>query len=658
MKNQIIGILFIVAGFAGLIWHSSQQVEQQRLLLEKQRQADASATPLETSGNALAPAPVKTPFTTAGKLDEGDPSKTNLFTNADTSPAPSTANKQNVFKKEVATPSHQNEKVFTIENAFIRVTFTNYGGAIKHVAFIGRDKNNKLLYPATVKSEAPYLFNQLNPLPALALNWDADGSGKLSEFAPVYELMDQKDTLIRFRLKTEAGIEIIRAYKVTPPGDAGEPYIIRHETRFINTTAGDQPLTSLYVNLGTLPPTEGDTMSQYLNFTYHNTLSNSVEKIPSSQFINSNGFLGMGSHRALPFIHHPDTSNNAPLQVDWASVTNQFFSGVAMPSEPGKRVYANGYPLGFDNYKKEIIAINGYLGFDLGSVKAGEHRLLGIDYYVGPKETNRLEALGKTQKDLMQFGWGPFGFVAQILLACLAAIHSIIVNFASEWAWGISIITLTCLVKGALFPLTAIQIRSSKKMQAIAEPMKLMREKYKNNPQKLQTEMMKMFKDNQVNPAAGCLPILVQFPIFIGLYNMLQTASELRFGSFLWIQDLSVPDSISWLPIIPYEVWFIGGPIHILPVLMCITMYYQMKMMPTPTTDNMQVKMLKWMPFIFFPITYYFPSGVTLYWTVSNVLTIIQTHLTKDMRNAPVEPTPASATPPAKKVTQRTNKKK
>lgn len=663
MKTQIIGILLIVGGFAGMIWQSTHQAELQRQQMEEARKAalvaEANTPEKNAEPTTAAPKEATTPFGSAS-------SATDPIQNSGTS-SPSLVKRSSFAATEAtgeglklaeASAVRPEEKTYTIENEFIRVTFSNYGGAIKHVAFIGRDKNDNLLYPAAVKSEEPYLFNRLNPLPALALNWDADGSGRLSEFAPIYELIAQKDTVIQFRLRTEEGIEIIRGYKVRESSEAeGDPYVIQHETRFINHTQVNQPLNTLYVNLGTLPPTEGDNMGQYLNFAYLNALDGDLEMIRGTQFKNSDGFLGFGKHTALPFVRVPDAKNNAPLEASWAAVKNQFFIGIAMPTEPGSKIYANGYSLGLDEYKRERVAINGYLGFDFEPIPAGQDRVLGLDYYVGPKEVRRLDSLGDRFGELMQFGWGPFGFLAQLLLAALTAIHNVVALVASEWAWGISIITLTCLVKGGLFPLTAIQIRSSKKMQLIAEPMKTLREKYKDNPQKLQGEMMKLFKENQVNPAAGCLPILVQFPIFIGLFYMLQTASELRFGSFLWIQDLSVPDTVSWLPVIPYEIWLIGGPIHILPILMCVSMYYQMKMMPTPATDNMQIKMLKWMPFIFFPITYSFPSGVTLYWTVSNVLTILQTYLTRDMRNAPVV-TPEAATPAKKKPARRTNKKK
>ena len=167
-------------------------------------------------------------------------------------------------------------------------------------------------------------------------------------------------------------------------------------------------------------------------------------------------------------------------------------------------------------------------------------------------------------------------------------------------------------------------------MQKIQAPLQEIRAKHKDNPKKLQQETVKLFKQNGVNPAAGCLPILIQIPIFLGLFGMLRTASELRFAEFLWISDLSQPDTVAELPI------FGGFPINIMPLFMGITMVVQMRMMPTPAAAGgvnnemaeMQQKMFKFMPFIFLIFLYNFSSGLVVYWTVQNLLTILQQYLT------------------------------
>lgn len=609
MKTQFIGVLCLIAAFS-LMWQS-QPAKPHLQQGEVAPEAVVSGLAEATEAQAVLPAtsPIKKvaePAVVSGLAHE-----------AAVVPA---------VIETVRAP----EETFTLENDFIRVTFTNYGGAIKQVEFIGTDPGGKLLYPTVVKGEEPYVFNRFGVVPALALSWDASGSGEIEEFAPAYDLQAKKGNVIQFHLRTEEGIDIIRGYKVRSEEEvrAGkDPYVIEHETRFVNTTVGALALNELFISAGTLPPTEGDIYSQYLNVGYFNAREGEADFIHSTAFRDSKGFLGFGASVAKPYVRES-------AEISWGAIKNQFFTGVITPREHAQAVYARPYDLPMLPGNKAVRqAVTGYVGFQLGALGAEQERVLGLDYYVGPKEFTRLEDLGGHQDELMEFGW--VAFMSQLLLSGLTFIHRVLVHLSPEWAWGWAIILLTCMVKGAMWPLTAMQVRSSKKMQAIQEPMKAVREKHKDNPQKLQAEMMKLYKEHQVNPAAGCLPLLIQIPIFFGLYYMLRTASELRFAAFLWVDDLSVADTVSWLPSLPEGLPFFGGPIHVLPLLMGVSMFFQMRMMPPPTTDNVQVKMLKFMPFIFLFFAYRFPSGLVLYWTMQNLLTIVQTKLTRDLKAVP-----------------------
>src|SRR5690606_14221579 len=142
--------------------------------------------------------------------------------------------------------------------------------------------------------------------------------------------------------------------------------------------------------------------------------------------------------------------------------------------------------------------------------------------------------------------------------------------------------------------------------------------------------MLELYKLNKINPVAGCLPMLAQIPIFFALFYMLRSAAELRFADFLWIQDLSQPDTVATIPGVPFLGEF---PLNILPFFWLVSLAYQMWTMPAPTVDNAQAKLMKFMPFIFFPFTYTFSSGLVLYWTVSNIFTIGQQWLAN--RNDP-----------------------
>lgn len=155
-------------------------------------------------------------------------------------------------------------------------------------------------------------------------------------------------------------------------------------------------------------------------------------------------------------------------------------------------------------------------------------------------------------------------------------------------------------------------------MAKLQEPIKAIKEKYKNDQQKIGQETMKLYQEYGINPLAGCFPILIQLPIFIGLYYMLQTSCEIRFAHFLWIDDLSLPDRIPGL-----ETVF-GYPLHVLPLLNALITFIQMHVSPSPSADKAQKFMFKMMPFIMLIFFYTFPSGLVLYWTVQSLIGVIQ----------------------------------
>ena len=162
-----------------------------------------------------------------------------------------------------------------------------------------------------------------------------------------------------------------------------------------------------------------------------------------------------------------------------------------------------------------------------------------------------------------------------------------------------------------------------KRMSAYQPQMAEIREKYKSDPQKMNRKIMEFMREHKINPMGGCLPILIQLPVFFGFFTMLRSAVELRGAEFLWICDLSESDTVEHI---------FGFPINPMPMLMAVTMLVQARLTPTsPTMDPMQQKMMKYMPLIFIVILYNFSSGLTLYWTVQNMLSILQTKLTRNI---------------------------
>jgi YidC/Oxa1 family membrane protein insertase len=186
-------------------------------------------------------------------------------------------------------------------------------------------------------------------------------------------------------------------------------------------------------------------------------------------------------------------------------------------------------------------------------------------------------------------------------------------------SWGVAIILLTIVVKTFLWWPQMKAQKSMKRMSKLSPMMKEIQEKYKDDQARQSQEMMKLYKDYGVNPVGGCLPMLIQMPIFFGLLGILQVCAELRGQSFLWVKDLSLPDTIAHIPLL-------GWALNPLPILMGLTQVVMMKVMPQPATvDKMQQRMMTFMPFIFVFICYSFASALALYYTVQNLYSLIQT---------------------------------
>jgi YidC/Oxa1 family membrane protein insertase len=248
-----------------------------------------------------------------------------------------------------------------------------------------------------------------------------------------------------------------------------------------------------------------------------------------------------------------------------------------------------------------------------------------MTYYAGPKEYHRLsnsDIFKADEAKVMQFGL--FKWFSQILLLLMSWMHSWTGN------WGLAIILTTLSLKTIFLPFTLAASKSAKRMQKIQPELQVLREKYKDNPAKLQSETMVTFKKHRVNPVGGCLPILITIPFFMGFYSMLSSTAELRFAEFLWAHDLSAPDTIARV----FDL-----PINIMPLLMGATMVFQMRLVPQPTVDNAQAKMFKFMPIIFMFFCYTFSCALSLYSTVNGLFTIGQQLIINRMK----DPIPASA---------------
>jgi YidC/Oxa1 family membrane protein insertase len=243
--------------------------------------------------------------------------------------------------------------------------------------------------------------------------------------------------------------------------------------------------------------------------------------------------------------------------------------------------------------------------------------------FIGPKELDILKSLNRDLERAIDFGW--FGVVSMPLLYVLHFSHRL------TGSWGIDIILLTVLIKLLLAPLTHKSFVSMKQMQKLQPQMERLKEKYKDDKEGLNKEIMELYRRNKVNPFGGCLPMLFQFPVFIGLYNALRTPIELRHAPFFWIKDLSQPDWKS-LPFIVPDWWpaVLPAGIPVLTLLMGASMFLQQWMTPSAGDPN-QRRMMLMMPLVFTFMFINFPSGLTIYWLVNNLLSIAQQYVINRM---------------------------
>ena len=588
-KNTFLGLVFIGAGIGFMFWQS-QQYEKQRI--EQLKQAETLQAPVSQSTTPADAALVATDSTTSATDSKSSLAVSDLFQQVE------------AVEVEAATKPLSPESTVALYNDYIEAVFTTRGGAIQTVSFLQTKSGER----------DDYVFNKGGLLPALSLSLNS-GDGEIREFDLDYRIEQQSSDSVTFVLDNGEGLSIRREYRIASTGSVDEPYTIEHSTTFKNNSPSAKALSTIYFNLGTARPiTEEMIGVNFLNVGYFD--GQDAEFIPIKKLTGGKGFLGIGASNPKDVIAEA-------ARIEWSSVKNQFFASVLSSGTIANNVFV--YPVEAPSdviNQPGRLGISGSVGYELGTLTAGESKSLDFQYFVGPKEFKRLQAMGNEQDLVMQFGF--LGFFSKLLLAFMYLIHSVVPS------WGWSIVIMTICIKLLFWPLTAKASRSQKRMASIQGPMAELKEKHKDNPQKMQQETLKLFKEHQVNPVAGCLPMLIQMPIFLGLFYMLRTASELRFESFLWVSDLSLPDT----------QFMVGGfPINILPMIMGVTMFLQMSMMPvSPTADPMQQKIFKFLPFIFLIFLYNFSSGLVLYWTVQNILTIIQQKIINSRPDEPLKP--------------------
>lgn len=344
-----------------------------------------------------------------------------------------------------------------------------------------------------------------------------------------------------------------------------------------------------------------------VNFNVKNQSAQAIEVQPYGQLkhtlVESSGSLTMPTYtggaysssetnyKKYSFDEMAKANLNIDTKAGWVAVLQHYFVSAWVPNQDAQNsLYSR---------TNNGIATIGYRG-PVTEVAPNSEATITSQLWTGPKDQKEMEATAANLDLTVDYGWA--WFIAKPLFALLTFIQSIVSN------WGLAIIGVTIVVKTILYPLTKAQYTSMAKMRMLQPKIQEMRERFGDDRQRMSQEMMKLYKDEKVNPMGGCLPILIQMPIFIALYWTFMEAVELRHAPFFgWIQDLSAQD-----------------PYYILPLLMGGSMFLLQKMSPTPVADPVQQKVMTFMPVLFTVFFLWFPSGLVLYWLTSNLITIAQ----------------------------------
>jgi YidC/Oxa1 family membrane protein insertase len=514
------------------------------------------------------------------------------------------------------------ENLIVITNGDARYTFTSRGGGLKQVDLLDHPETISARWHKINANSASGVasLNTRASLPVLAVVGDTNLVGD-GEFA-----LTRAGNGVSAEKTLPDGLRIVKNFLFS------SNYLINATVWLQNTTDHSLAVPSQEIIIGTGTPMGPDDVSfgYYGGTMWYDGTRNFP--INLGYFNPATSFLGV-------YPRTPKTEFEAGQNdVVWAAAYNQFFVLLAMPTTPAPQVYS--VPVTLPQYSNIEVGPGAQLprGIQTGliypaqTITANTNVERQIMIYAGPKEYRTLadiaEKYGNHADDAMNFGngyisfWGVGTFFAKLLLLAMNWLHDTL-----KMGYGWTIVTITVLLRVAFWPFTAMTIRSAKKMQALGPEMKALKEKYKDDQQKFATKQWELYRKHKVNPLSGCFPMLIQMPVFFGFLSMLRSAIELRGAHFLWVADLTKPDTVFLIPGLDF-------PFNLLPLLMVGAMIWQAHVQPqTPGMDPTQQKMMRYMPLIFLVILYSYSSGMALYMTVSTLLGILQTTITRNLKD-------------------------
>ncbi|HLH55570.1 MAG TPA: membrane protein insertase YidC [Verrucomicrobiae bacterium] len=512
------------------------------------------------------------------------------------------------------------EQLVEITNAYAHYTFSSYGGGLKEVEL--------LQYPEMVSTTRQHrsqtnrvaTLNTFTPEPTLAILGGSavqgDGIFKLTQTA----------TGLRAEKQLTNGLSLVKDF------DLSSNYLVKASVRLENRSDNPLQLPPMRWFAGTATPMSPRDDGSAVGVTWYN---GSKSQEVGASFFSTKGFACMP--RVPPAEYRGGQTN-----IEWVALHNQFFALIVMPpqTDPASQVVVRTNPLPKPSEEELTYrSVREPVGYTAELVYPGRtlapHQAITdqVMIFAGPKEYRTLATIAAVLNNnvdaVMGYG-GFFGFFSKALLLGMNALHQTL-----KLPYGWAIIVITVIIKVVFWPLTQASTRSAKRMQMLQPQIKALQEKYKDDPVKAQRKMMEFWKEHKINPMSGCLPTLIQMPVFFGFFFMIRSAIELRGAPFLWVGDLSSPDTLFIIPGINF-------PFNLLPLVMGATMLWQAHLTPpSPGMDQAQAKLMRYMPLMFLVFLYNYSAGLTLYWTVQNLLSIVQTKLIRTT----ADPAPAAKGP-------------
>ncbi len=494
------------------------------------------------------------------------------------------------------------ERLVALTNGQVELTFSSHGAAIVKAKMLQYAER-----PGAIAEDNPPVVFDLSARPALALDIGGRGATALpsghglaadADYAVVEQTADTvvfSNALVRraVTLKPDYKVEVSETFAPGCPRDAS---------------------SSLSLGAMSLGASKNDILSIDSWLVADEKGKPRVEHHGDEGVLKSylaGGMGGCGGSRDAAGVP-PTTSVSVPGARAWVAVKNRFFvtALVGLAGDAGFTATIDRDMRRQDYAPKSVSAAMMFASLP-------EARTYTL--YLGPKKQDLLWDLGL--KDVMEFGMWRW--------LCYPMVW--VLNLFNSWIpnYGVAIILLTILVRILFWPLTHKSTVGMRKMQEIQPLMKEIQKKYKDNPQRMQQETWQLYRDHKVNPLSSCLPMLIQIPVFIALFNVLRSTVELRYAPFLWIADLSEPEAL-------FASWFPFGGLNILPILMAGTMALQSALTPSSGDAKQQRMMMVMMPIMMLVMFYNFPSALSLYWTLSQVFSIVQMWWIRKKYSTPV----------------------